>query len=44
MLRDVSEANAKSLMAYAPEAYPGRIALFRARVQPLFRRYAADLG
>jgi thioesterase domain-containing protein len=38
------EDHVKSLMAYVPRAYPGRVTLFRARTQPLFRLHERDLG
>jgi hypothetical protein len=34
----------RSLMAYVPRAYTGRVALFRARTQPVFALREADLG
>jgi amino acid adenylation domain-containing protein len=34
----------RALLAYEPHAYPGRVTLFRARVQPLFRLRGHDLG
>jgi hypothetical protein len=34
----------KSLMAYEPRPYPGRVALFRARALPVSRLHRPDLG
>jgi hypothetical protein len=38
------EDHVKSLMAYVPRAYPGRVTLFRARTQPLFREQRVGAG
>jgi surfactin family lipopeptide synthetase A len=34
----------QALDSYAPQAYPGRVTLFRARAGPLFRFYPPDMG
>jgi MbtH protein len=34
----------RALLDYQPRAYPGRVTLFRARAQPLFRLQEPDLG
>jgi hypothetical protein len=38
------DAHLKSLMAYVPRPYPGRVDLFRARTLPLSRLHERDLG
>jgi thioesterase domain-containing protein len=42
--RPIWEASLRALYSYTPEAYGGRIALFRAKVRPLFHHLEPDLG
>jgi thioesterase domain-containing protein len=42
--RRVARAQYQALKAYTPRVYPGKITLFRARMQPLFSSHAPDKG
>jgi amino acid adenylation domain-containing protein len=42
--REVMEHNLQLFFAYAPQPYPGRIMLFRARARPLLHSLDRDLG
>ena len=42
--RRLMESHLRAEKEYAPQAYPGRVALFRARIQPLFGSHRPDLG
>jgi aspartate racemase len=42
--RDLIATNLRLLHNYRPGPYSGRVTLFRARAQPLFRKHGADLG
>jgi thioesterase domain-containing protein len=42
--RKVAEAQSQAIRAYVPRVYPGRVTLFRARLQPIFRPQARDMG
>ncbi len=42
--RLIAEAHDRALRAYVPAAYPGRLVLFRARMQPLVCSHALDMG
>jgi thioesterase domain-containing protein/acyl carrier protein len=42
--RRLLAAHYQAMRDYAPRPYPGRVALFRARVRPLLRLHGRDLG
>jgi thioesterase domain-containing protein/acyl carrier protein len=42
--RDVVTAHYRAVRDYVPRVYPGRVAVFRARTQPLWRSHQPDLG
>jgi thioesterase domain-containing protein/acyl carrier protein len=42
--RAALEAHYEAMRGYVPQPYPGRVALFRARIRPLFRLHGRDLG
>jgi aspartate racemase len=42
--RKVALVQYRALMQYTPRVYPGRVTLFRARMQPFFSSNAADMG
>ena len=42
--RKVARAQYRALKQYRPQIYPGRLTLFRARMQPLFSAHSPDKG
>jgi thioesterase domain-containing protein/acyl carrier protein len=42
--RKLLQTNLEALRAYVPRPYPGRVMIFQARAQPLFRWHERDLG